>query len=374
MAGIYIHIPFCARRCTYCDFYSTVGVAEPDSYIQALLVEAAMRAHELNGKTVQTVYVGGGTPSQPSSSQLAHLIQGLSKIIHLDDVEEFTVEVNPDDVNARYIQALREIGVNRISMGIQSFNDDELHAIGRRHDARQAIEAVNAIRQAGITNLSIDLIYGLPGQTLHSWQQSLAQALELRPEHISAYAFSYEQGTPLWQQRERGEIIETDEETSIAMYRLLIENLRQAGYEHYEISNFALPGYRSRHNSSYWNDTSYLGLGAAAHSYDCNFRRYNPASLTKYTKAIELHTLPCEIENITDDEKYDETVMVQLRTAQGINLNMISQRFGNDTMNHLMQQAQQFIEAGLLALDEQHLHLTQDGIMTSDNIIRHLMW
>lgn len=374
MPGVYVHIPLCKTRCAYCDFYSTVGPGLAGRYVDAVVREAALRIQELHGAPVTTLYVGGGTPSQLPVELMGRLLAGLRQVFVLDAVEEVTVEVNPDDVNRDYVAALAGMGVNRVSMGVQSFNDAELRAVGRRHSAGQAIDAVAAIRAAGIANLSIDLIYGLPGQTLESWQFSVNQALELRPEHISAYALSYEPGTRLWQQRERGEVCETDEETSLSMYTFMTDALRAAGYEHYEISNFALPGKFSRHNSSYWNDTPYLGLGASAHSYDGHARRYNPADMRRYIESIECGELCCEVEALTWQERYDETVMVRLRTKQGIDLETVEMRFGSEATKHLLHEARPYITAGKLKKNGSRLSLTADGVMVSDAIIRDLMW
>jgi oxygen-independent coproporphyrinogen-3 oxidase len=255
MAGLYIHIPFCASKCIYCDFYSLAGSShDTGQYVDALVAELKLRHREL-AEPLRTLYVGGGTPSLLPLGQFARLVDAVGRVAPLDSVEEFTVEVNPDDVTAGYIAGLKELGVNRISMGVQSFDDRDLRFINRRHTARQAIEAVRAIRQAGVHNVSIDLIYGIPGQTLDSWSRTVDQAVALGVEHISAYSLMYEQGTRLWVMRQTGKVAEVDDDTCVAMYDLLVSRLHLAGYGHYEISNFALPGYCSRHNSSYWDLT-----------------------------------------------------------------------------------------------------------------------
>ncbi len=313
MAGIYVHIPFCASRCAYCDFFSTLKLEQAGAfYVEALIAEARLRRDELRGEPIKTLYLGGGTPSQLPVALLRRLVAGLRGIFDLFGLEEFTVEANPDDVTPEWCAALPPLGVNRVSMGVQSFQDDILRAIGRRHTAQQAVEAVARLREAGIRNISIDLIYGLPGQTVESWTDSVRQAIALKPQHISAYGLTYEEGTRLWQQRERGEVIEVPEEQCIEMYRILVDTLQAAGYEHYEISNFALPGYHSRHNSSYWDDTPYLGLGAAAHSYDGAVRRYNPADLQEYIDKITAGAPAYEQEELTQRERDDERVMLGL--------------------------------------------------------------
>ena len=374
MAGIYVHIPFCKTRCSYCDFYSTLESELPERYVSAVAAEGRLRQQELDGENVLTAYVGGGTPSQLTLEQMQRLVNRLNDTFDLSNIQEFTVEVNPDDVSTRYIEGLAKLGVNRISMGVQSFVDSELRAIGRRHTALQAIKAVDDMRQAGITNVSIDLIFGLPGQTLQSWEESLMQAVKLRPDHISAYALSYEPGTRLWLQRERGEVQEAPEELSISMYDMLTQVLKNAGYEHYEISNFALPHRHSRHNSSYWAGTPYLGLGASAHSFDGMVRRYNPADIRGYITAIERGETCYETESLTWQEKYDEMVMVRLRTAHGIDLDEMERSFGKPALEHFMQEARPHLHDGRLMRTGNRMSLTAEGIMVSDAIIRDLMW
>lgn len=376
MAGIYVHIPFCASRCSYCDFYSTLSLdAVGEAYVKAVLAEAGLRRAELRGEPVKTLYLGGGTPSQLPLPLLSTLMSGLKEVFDLGGVEECTIEANPDDVTPRWCVALQQLGVNRVSMGVQSFEDDILRLIGRRHTARQAVEAVSRLRDAGIANISIDLIFGLPGQTLVSWTQSVQQAIDLHPQHISAYGLTYEEGTRLWWQRERGEVIEVPEEQCLEMYHIMVDMLREAGYEHYEISNFALLGFYSRHNSSYWDGTPYLGLGAAAHSYDGSVRRYNPCDLQAYISCISAGSPAFEQEQLEWWQRYDEQVMLGLRTARGVEAARLRENFGEDAWNHFINEAQRHIATGHLYLtDDGRYVLTADGIMLSDSIIRDLMW
>ena len=376
MAGIYVHIPFCASRCAYCVFFSTLRLADAgERYVEAVIDEAGLRRDELHGEGVKTLYMGGGTPSQLPAHLLERLVTGLRGTFDLSGLEEFTVEANPDDVTPDWCAALGPLGVNRVSMGVQSFEDGILRAIGRRHTAQQAVEAVENLRHAGINNISIDLIYGLPGQTTASWTATVAQALELGSQHISAYGLTYEEGTRLWWQRERGEVIEVPEEQCLEMYRILVRMLQEDGYEHYEISNFALPGYRSRHNSSYWNDTPYLGLGAAAHSYDGKVRRSNPCDLQQYIGKVMAGETACEQEEITRWERYDERVMLGLRTSAGVDLERLRQEFGDEAWRHFTREAAKHITAGHLRMTDDHrCVLTSNGIMLSDSVIRDLMW
>ena len=260
-------------------------------------------------------------------------------------------------------------------MGVQTFEDDILRLIGRRHTASQVEEAVARLRDTGIDNISIDLIYGLPRQTIASWTDSVERALALTPQHISAYGLTYEEGTRLWWQRERGEVTEVPEEQCLEMYRILVQSLQRAGYEHYEISNFALPGYHSRHNSSYWNDTPYLGLGAGAHSYDGEARRSNPANLQEYIDKVMAGKPAFEQEELTRWERYDERVMLGLRTACGVDADRLRHDFGEKAWQHFTHEAKPHIAAGLLRVSEDGRYvLTRDGIMLSDSIIRDLMW
>ncbi len=376
MAGIYIHIPFCASRCSYCDFYSTLQLHEASApYVEALLAEAGLRCGELRGEPVVTLYMGGGTPSQLPLPLLSRLIRGLREVIDLSHVEEFTIEANPDDVTPHWCEVIKSLGINRVSMGVQSFEDDILKMIGRRHDALQVIDAVKCLQDYGIDNISIDLIYGLPGQTVESWTRSVEQAIALRPRHLSAYGLTYEEGTRLWHQRERGEVVEVPEDQCLMMYSILVDRLCAAGYEHYEISNFAMPGYHSRHNSSYWQDIPYLGLGAAAHSYDGRVRRSNPCDLRRYMSTVMAGKTACEVEQLTQWERYDERVMLGLRTSRGVDAERLREDFGDEAWRHFIREAQHHIDAGNLSrVGEKKYVLTSKGIMLSDSVMRDLMW
>ena len=376
MAGVYVHIPFCASRCSYCDFFSTLQLADMGGpYVEALIAEAILRKGELYGESIKTLYMGGGTPSQLPLPLLSRLVDGLRGALDLSGVEEFTVEANPDDVTPDWCRAVAALGVNRVSMGVQSFEDPILRLIGRRHTARQAMDAVANLREAGINNISIDLIFGLPGQTVSSWTASVEQAIASAPQHISAYGLTYEEGTRLWRQRELGEVVEVPEEQCLEMYRILVDDLQAAGYEHYEISNFAQPGYHSRHNSSYWNDTPYLGLGAAAHSYDGKVRKWNPHDLHQYIDKVMAGELPCEFEELSRSERYDERVMLGLRTARGVDAERLRDDFGDEAWRYFTREAARHLEAGNLRLTEDGRYvLTRDGIMLSDSIIRDLLW
>lgn len=375
MAGLYIHIPFCESKCIYCDFYSMANNNHLiDKYIDALLVEAVLRKKELNSETLTTAYLGGGTPSLLSITQLSKLVNGLKKVFDFSEVEEFTIEVNPDDVTADYIQQAKSLGINRVSMGVQSFSDEDLRFINRRHTAKQATDAIHIINKAGIDNISIDLIYGIPGQNIEMWKNNVDTAISLSVQHISAYTLMYEDGTRLSVMRSLGKITEMDDDVVAAMYDYLVAQLKSNGYIHYEISNFALPGLHSRHNSSYWNLTPYLGLGVAAHSFDGTVRRFNPSNLKMYLDTLGEGKLCVEVENITEAERYDEYVMLRLRTADGIDADELMHRFGEKYYQFFIEKAKPLVSERSLINENGRYYIPENHIMISDNITCDLLW
>ena len=371
--GIYIHVPFCERRCIYCSFYSTVhGKREREAFVHRLCDELKLRCPAL---PVQTIYFGGGTPSQLDEKELEIIFEALYRECTIAPKAEITFEANPDDITTPRAQHLFHLGVTRVSLGIQSFDDAQLLFLRRRHTAAQARCAVNTLRNAGIKNISIDLIFGLPKQNATDWDRELQQALSLPIQHLSAYALTYEEHTPLYYARERGEVKECDDESSIAMFESLINATKTYGFEHYEISNFARTGFRSRHNSSYWAGVPYLGLGPGAHSYDgFRTRRINDYSLRRYLLSGEQdHTkdVPHTIEVLSDDDFYNEQIMTRLRTCEGIRLESLPHGRRAD----LLHWAQSHLEGGNLCLTPNgNLRLTQKGIFLSDSVISDLMW
>lgn len=373
MAGVYVHIPFCKRKCIYCDFYSIASSRLSDRYVKAVGMEAQLRGQEIAGMPVKTLYIGGGTPSVLSFEQLSVLIEGLRAAIDLSHVEEFTVEVNPDDVTHEFAEQLLKLGVNRVSMGVQSLVDEELVFLNRRHDAKEAMKAYCDLQSAGFNNISIDLIYGIPGQTLDTWKYTLEKALSLQAKHVSCYNLSYEEGTMLHKLRETGRVTECDDNTCVEMYDMLVDMLDCAGYEHYEISNFAMPGFYSRHNSGYWDKTPYLGLGASAHSYDGNMRRYNPDNVKLYVESLENDVVVCVGEQESVDEKYDEDVMLRLRTSRGIDSEWIESIYGKAYRDYFVNAIRSFVDSGLVIKDGSRYRLSRNGVMLSDMIMRELM-
>lgn len=376
-AGLYIHIPFCASRCIYCGFYSTVRPELHDRYVDALCREMLLLRDRMADDPISlsTIYLGGGTPSQLSAANLHKIFDYIYKVFPVNRHAEVTMECNPDDIRRHMFHHLP---VNRVSMGAQTFNDDRLRFLHRRHTASEVRRAVETLRLDGIANISVDLMFGFPDETLADWLADIRCALALKPEHLSAYGLMIEEGTPLYRLWEQGTIQEADEQLSLDMYDQLVDQLTAAGYEHYEISNFALlphghqgaSPYRSRHNSSYWHDVPYIGLGAAAHSYDRLTRHWNPSNIMQYIEAIEGGTLPYEEERIDPDTHYDDLVTTALRTREGIDLNMLDERH----RTFLLRNASGYIDRQLLRVDGHHLSLTRQGINISSTIMSDLMY
>ncbi len=374
MAGIYIHIPFCKQRCGYCDFYSHTNIQLKQRYLNALCKEIELRKQYLApNEPIETVYFGGGTPSLLSASDFELIYNALSSHFSINNLIEITVEVNPDDVNEPFLHSLKSMGCNRLSMGIQSFFDNELTLLGRRHTAQQAISAVQLAQQHGFTNISIDLMYALPNQTIETWRETLKQAISMNVQHISAYHLTYEPGTQFFKQKSEKLISEKDEEESIQFFELLIQSLSDAGYEQYEISNFSFTGYESKHNSSYWKNTPYIGLGASAHSYNGASRQWNIASVTSYCKHIEEKKSFFEIEFLTEKEKYNDFIITSLRTSKGVDLQKLTALFGEKETSYFIQQCQQYMVTNMLCEKDNFVRLTQKGIFVSDSILENLI-
>lgn len=373
MAGLYIHIPLCVSRCAYCDFYSNTDRSVAHDLVTGLCEEMRIRKDYLKGESVSTIYLGGGTPSVLPIGELKRLFDCAASLFELR-LEEVTVECNPDDVTPEYATALAHLPVNRVSMGVQSFNDADLKVINRRHSSQQALRAVDNLRGAGISNMSIDLIYGLPGQTIEGWQHNLDVALSLQVPHISAYSLTYEEGTLLYRMMEQGTVTPVSEELSLQFYRMLCDALSNAGYEHYEISNFSLKGKEAKHNSSYWNGTLYLGIGPSAHSFNGTSRQWNVADTKKYIKSIAEGVIDAEVEELTLAESFNDRVLTSLRTSRGLDLNRLKSDFPEFYLQCL-KAAETSIKAGHLELIDggKTLKLTKEGIFVSDAVFVDLM-
>lgn len=386
MAGIYIHIPFCKQRCIYCDFYSTTSQEKENRYIEAVCTELTLRKQSLPDP-VHTIYIGGGTPSLLNPASVKQLKDCMDRNYRVMPDLEFTVEANPDDISPEWLEAMSRIGVNRISMGVQTFHDGHLKLLRRRHNSERAIQAVHLCQKHGFRNISIDLIYGLPEQTLEEWKADVAQAIALNVQHLSAYALIYEENTALWRMREQNKVQEADEELSLSMFEYLITELKNNGFEHYEISNFGLPGFHSRHNSSYWNDTPYLGCGASAHSFIGMERMYNTANIDQYIKDImrcREENLPykevCHCEVLDRYEHYNDRIITGLRTAAGLDLEKLEQDFGTELKNYCLKMAAPHLKENTLQITEENGHpqgvlkLSHRGLFLSDGIMSDLLW
>ncbi len=372
--GLYIHIAYCRKKCIYCDFFSAGDrIADWKRYVDALCSEFKHRIKEM-ACPLRTVYIGGGTPSLMPSEEFARLCSSLNP--YIQDIEEFTIEVNPDDVCEEKLEVWKAAGVNRLSIGIQSFNDDVLSALGRRHDAATARHAYQLARKY-VNNISVDLMFGLPGQTIGMWMHDLKEAIKLKPEHISAYSLMYEEGTALTVMRNSGRLTEAPEDTSEQMFLILIDKLKKAGYDHYETSNFSMSGYRSLHNSSYWLQLPYIGLGPSAHSYDGRKkRRANRADIRSYLD----YWSPCgqekkgstpifEMEHLSFGELIEEYVMTRMRMKEGIPLDDFRSRFGEPAYISLMNNSQPLLERGVLITNGKNISIRESEILISDSIL-----
>ncbi len=365
---IYVHVPFCKSRCLYCDFFSSTWAGRMEEYVSALIAEMDARADDLRLARANTLYIGGGTPSQLSADQLLRIFSHLHEVVPLEAGAEVTLECNPDDVSPEWVAAMRRTPINRISMGMQTTDDALLRLLNRRHTSAQAFDAVEMLRQAGYTNLSLDLMYGLPGQTMEMWEADVQALLSMQVPHLSAYALQWEEGTALYRMMERGEVAPADEELSLAMYRHLCRATREAGMEHYEISNFAMPQMRARHNSGYWRNEPYVGLGPGAHSYDGGrLRRSNPSDLALY---IQMGGCPePEVEHLNEGEWYEEQILKGLRTSEGVDLGALSQKY----RDYALEMVAPHVQSGHATLHGNVLHLTEEGIFVSSDIMADLM-
>ena len=369
MASIYIHVPFCQSRCIYCDFYSTTHSQEwKERYVAALIQEMVNRKEEIPSSRVHTIYMGGGTPSQLSPSHLEKIFNTLANNYSIDSDAEVTIEANPDDLSVDFISALRYTPINRISMGVQCLDDDLLRLLRRRHTARQAYEAVETCRRLGYSNISVDLIYGLPKQNFQMWASDVREVLRWEVPHLSAYSLSFEENTPLYGMYMRGEVQECNEELALQMYSHLLSETTAAGMQHYEISNFAIPGFHSRHNHGYWTGVPYWGFGPGAHSYDGNrTRRWNLAELQSYIS--QSPKVPYDFETLSDAELYNEFIMTRLRTQEGADLSLLS----CSDRNYCLSQATSYLKAGVLTLQNDILTLSSEGIFISNTVMSDLM-
>lgn len=370
-AGVYIHIPFCRSRCSYCDF--ATGMYESslaERYVQALTREISGFTNAADNQEIDTIYFGGGTPSLLSPAQVETILSAVGKRFKIASEAELTMEMNPGELTLDVLQEFRGLGINRASFGAQTFDDRELKHLGRTHTAADIRQTFHHLRQAGFDNISFDLIAGLPGQTLEAWTHNLDEALRLRPEHLSLYLLEVHEGTPLADQINRGGRPQPDDDLAAEMYRRLVQKVCAAGYQHYEISNFCLPGYESRHNTKYWTGVPYYGFGCSAHSYDGRARRWaNERDAARYLELIERRQSPImETVDLSEDDKRAESVFLGMRLLSGISLNDYRQRFGADLREDYASEIDRLNEAGLIELDNDLLRLTSTGALMSNEV------
>ncbi|HAX92868.1 MAG TPA: coproporphyrinogen III oxidase [Bacteroidales bacterium] len=373
MAGIYIHIPFCKKLCSYCDFYHIISQSDNRQYIDALNREAFLRRDYLGNQAVSTIYIGGGTPSVLEPSEIKNILNNISRNFRIGEKPEVTIELNPDDVNDDFLDGLKKTIVNRISIGIQSWREQDLKFMNRRHTASAAAIALDKIFDAGYDNVTIDLIYGIPGMLTSHWASNLDISFSYNIKHLSAYHLTIEPGTMLGKMKEKGALSEIDEDESASQFQLLIEKAGTAGFIHYEISNFGLPGFLSVHNSNYWKQVSYLGLGPSAHSFNGYSRQWNVRDVKKYIKAVDSGCLDFDIEELDKKTRFNEYIMTSLRTMWGISLDYVEEAFDKEGYDYIKNLSGKFIDYGLMKQEKNTLLLTNQGKMISDNIISELM-
>ncbi|MDD5507502.1 MAG: radical SAM family heme chaperone HemW [Bacteroidales bacterium] len=368
MPGIYIHVPFCRRKCHYCNFYSMTLLQYRKDYREGLLKEIRLRKGYLSQQPVQTIYFGGGTPSLLVLDDLEKIFDALNGSFQVAGDAEITLEANPDDLTEGYLDGLRHLPVNRLSIGIQSFCTEDLHFLNRIHSSQQAVASLHLARRKGFDNLSIDLIYGIPAQTTERWYGNLQKAFSFHIPHVSAYALTVESNTPLENLIRREKIQAPDEECMVEHFHILCDQMEKHGYTHYEISNFCRDGLYARHNVSYWANESYLGLGPAAHSYNGHSRQWNKADLKSWLDSLS-RDQPCfDLEMLSPGQRYNEYVMTSLRTMWGCSTDVVLRQFGQDYHRHLLRTAAGWITSGHLTMQNDTLKLTRSGMLFADRI------
>lgn len=373
MSGIYFHIPFCKKRCNYCDFYKSTDLTFITSYMIALKREMKNRLDYLVDKEINTIYFGGGTPSLLTAFDIEDLLSNCKSLFNLVNNLEITLEANPDDLSIEYLKQLKDIGINRLSIGIQSFSDVDLQFMGRRHSSSQAIMAVKNAQNIGFDNISVDLIYGIPGMSFQQWQENLKQVFELNIQHISAYHLTYHEDTTFWNELKNGKIREIDEENSFKQFNELVEITEVNGFVQYEVSNFAKEGFYSKHNSSYWKQQEYIGLGPSAHSYNGFSRQWNISDVNKYIELIYKKETHFEVEQLSVKDQFNDYIITSLRTIWGIDLNFIEEKYGSKYSQHTLDVSKAYISSAVIEKTNSNIRLTKKGIFISDGIIADFM-
>jgi oxygen-independent coproporphyrinogen-3 oxidase len=374
MAGIYLHIPFCKQACNYCNFHFSTSLRNKNDFVAALLKEIFLQREYLEKEAIETIYFGGGTPSLLTIEDVRLIMQNISSAFNILSDAELTLEANPDDINHEKLKQWKSAGINRLSIGVQSFFEEDLNWMNRAHNAKQAVESISAAQQNGFNNITIDLIYGNPTLSNDKWKQNVEKAINLNIPHLSCYALTVEQKTPLNKMIEQKKVANISPDVQAEQFIILMDFMKGAGYEHYEISNFAKPGKRSRHNSSYWQGKKYLGLGPSAHSYNGVERRWNVANNNQYIESLNQNEVAFEKEELSATQKLNEYIMISLRTMEGCDLNYIKKKFGETKKERIIENAMKFIEQENLELKNEILILSKKGKLLADGIASDLFF
>lgn len=372
MAGIYLHIPFCKKACHYCDFHFSTSAKYKDEMLNALRNEIKLRRQYLGNEKIETIYFGGGTPSVLNSEDIHALIGEITSTFDVYDHAEITLEANPDDLHAQKVKELRQTPVNRFSIGVQSFYEEDLKWMNRAHNSSEAESSVKRVQDAGFENITVDLIYGFPLLSNIKWEQNIQKLLELGIPHISSYSMTVEPKTALAMFIAKGKEKAMNENQSSEQFMTLINRLTEAGFEHYEISNFAKPGMYSKHNSNYWEGVNYLGIGPSAHSFNGESRQWNIANNHRYISEIQENKIPAELEFLTPENRINEYIMTSLRTSKGMDLDLIAKKFGTEYSNRIQKELEVFVEKDWLSINDKKVILNLEGKLFADLIASEL--
>jgi oxygen-independent coproporphyrinogen-3 oxidase len=374
MAGIYIHIPFCKKACHYCDFHFSTNTALKSEMVNAIVKETELQIDYAENESIETIYFGGGTPSLLEQEELFQLLNAIAKNHSIIPNPEITLEANPDDIYSNKLHQWRQAGINRLSIGIQSFFQEHLQWMNRAHSSIQAFNAITQSQDAGFSNITIDLIYGFPGLSDEQWKKNIENAVKLDIKHISPYCLTVEEKTALHHFVKKGQVAAPSEEQGAKQFEYMTNFLLQNGFEHYEISNIAKPGFYSKHNSNYWKGKSYIGLGPSAHSFNGISRQWNIRNNAEYIRRINASTDWFEKEELSNETRYNEYVMTSLRTQWGCDLNFVKNQFGDNLYDFLLQQAKPYIQSEKLLYNQETLKLSSSGKLLADKIASDLFW
>lgn len=374
MSGVYFHIPFCKQLCHYCAFHKSISLQAKEEMLECLKKELKYRKDYLGDETISTIYFGGGTPSIYQPNEIESLIDEVAKYFTIESNAEITLEANPDDLTDSYLKALQNTPVNRLSVGIQSFHDEDLILMNRRHTGKEAFDAIRKAQDFGFNNISVDQIYGVPGLSMEKWKENLDLVFKLDIQHISSYHLMFDPNTIFTKKLEKGQLVELDEEQSFEQFKYLIDKVRENGFTHYEISNFSKEGFISKHNSSYWKQEKYLGIGPSAHSFNLKEREWNIANNYKYIKAIKENGQFSEKEDLSFYDRFNDFVLTSLRTYWGMDLEIVRKDFGDQLYNHCVAKSKKYISSNHIRQEENSLILCDEGVFISNDIMSDFFW